>query len=210
MGRDVRCGAGGARARRRRAGSARRTRSRQRVLARVGAGTREQHSAVLLYEDGHLALAAVHGTTASDAEDWLATHVISDQGQQLDCDRDDGRFPLRVPLRAGDREPALIGWLLLGPRPDGSFYGRDEREALAAVADPVSRGIRIVQVREAREQRALAQERRRDRRIAALERKLAELASRLPNGANGRAAGSSPPTRTDRPRRRGATTTAER
>ena len=107
-----------------------------------------------------------------------------DQGQRLDSDRDDARFPLRIPLRADD-EPALVGWLLLGPRPDGSFYGRDERDALAEIAGPVARAIRIVELREAREQQARAQARRQERRIAALERKLAELTHEVSKPGDG-------------------------
>jgi hypothetical protein len=144
------------------------------VLARIGAGTRARRLAVLRREDGGLVPAAVHGTSAADIEDWLAGQVLDDQRQQLDSDRDDPRFPLRIPLCTDDA-PALIGWLLLGPRPDGSFYGKDERDALAEIAGPVARAIRIVELREAREQQAQARARRQERRIAALERKLAEL-----------------------------------
>ena len=78
-----------------------------------------------------------------------------------------------------------VGWLLLGPRPDGSFYGHDEREALAATADPVARAIRIDQQREAREQRVQSEQRRQQRRIAALERKLAELAASKSESGDG-------------------------
>jgi hypothetical protein len=46
------------------------------------------------------------------------------------------------------------GWILLGPRPDGSFYGKDEQEALSEIADPVARAVQIVLLREAREAEA--------------------------------------------------------
>ena len=85
-------------------------------------------------------------------------------------------FPLRVRLciESGD-EPETIGWLLLGPRPDGSFFGRDEREALAHVAGPVARAIHIAQLREQREEQA-------ERRLGALETLIGKLASVVKGG----------------------------
>lgn len=59
----------------------------------------------------------------------------------------EGDFPLSIPLRIGHQETE-VGTLLVGPRPDGSAPGKDEREALAEVADPIARAMRIVGVRE--------------------------------------------------------------
>jgi hypothetical protein len=67
----------------------------------------------------------------------------------IDCDKGDTAFPVRVPLEAEGH--GRIGWLLLGPRPDGSLYGKDEREVLAEIADPVARAIRVVALRAAHE-----------------------------------------------------------
>jgi hypothetical protein len=55
-----------------------------------------------------------------------------------------------------------VGWLSVGPRPDGSPPGRDEREALKTIAPSIARAIHIIQHREIRE-RLL------DARIGALE-----------------------------------------
>ncbi|HYG46324.1 MAG TPA: hypothetical protein VD846_00140 [Allosphingosinicella sp.] len=71
-------------------------------------------------------------------------------------------LPLRVPLRIGHRGEE-VGGLLLGPRPDGTSPGKDERQALEEVADPIARAIHIVRRREERE-RAL------EARLAELER----------------------------------------
>ena len=38
-------------------------------------------------------------------------------------------------------------------RPDGSAPGKDEREALAEIADPIARAVRIVALREAKQHR---------------------------------------------------------
>jgi hypothetical protein len=71
------------------------------------------------------------------AGDWLANALPGD-GQLLD-DPTDPLFPVRVPLRTG--EAPDLGWLLLGPRPDGSLYGREERHALTHIAGPISRAL---------------------------------------------------------------------
>jgi hypothetical protein len=62
---------------------------------------------------------------------------------------EDKLFPLRVPLES--EGAGAIGWLLLGPRPDDSALGRDEREAIDEIAGPVARAIRAVQRQMARD-----------------------------------------------------------
>ena len=59
------------------------------------------------------------------------------------------RSACRFGRRRSDSE--LIGWLLVGPRPDGSLLSKDEQRALIDVADPITRAIRNVTRREARE-----------------------------------------------------------
>ena len=97
----------------------------------------------------------------------------------------EGDFPLVVPLRIGHQQ-AEIGTLLVGPRPDGSAPGKDEREALAEIADPIARAIRIVATREAREAQAEARQRLHETRFAELEATVARL---LGAPKSGRAAG---------------------
>lgn len=58
----------------------------------------------------------------------------------------EGERPVRIDLRQEDGRS--VGALLLGPRPDGSLYRRGERAALAEVAGPVARALRIVSARE--------------------------------------------------------------
>jgi hypothetical protein len=77
---------------------------------------------------------------------------------------------MRVPLRVRHGSGAPLGWILLGPRPDGSFYGKDEQEALAEIADPVARAVQIVKVREERQKQQ-------DSRLSALEAAVAKLAN---------------------------------
>jgi len=51
-----------------------------------------------------------------------------------------------APLRANGI--GQVGWLLLGPRPDGSFYCKDERETLAVIAEPIARALATAMERE--------------------------------------------------------------
>jgi hypothetical protein len=100
--------------------------------------------------------------------------AVTIDGERMAARGGDGDFPIAVPLRIGHQE-AEIGTLLVGPRPDGSLPGKDEREALAEIADPVARAIRIVLLRDAREARDEARQRRHETRFAALEEKVARL-----------------------------------
>lgn len=60
-------------------------------------------------------------------------------------------YPLRLPL--DDEAFGHVGELRLGPRPDGTLYGKDEREALVSVTGQVARAIAIVRERGATEGR---------------------------------------------------------
>lgn len=112
------------------------------TLARVMRGTRATRAAVII--DGRLA-----ARLGQDGEDWA----------------------MEVPLKIAHQD-LVIGTLLVGPRPDGSQVGKDERSALAEIADPVARAIRIVRTREAHFARVEADAARHEKRLAALEARL--------------------------------------
>jgi hypothetical protein len=101
--------------------------------------------AALLVDGGVL---ETRGVARDAVEGWRAAW-LPPAGSGLQVDRDDPLFPARVPLEADGH--GRVGWLLLGPRPDGSFYGSDERAALADIADPVARALEIAGLRRARE-----------------------------------------------------------
>ena len=84
----------------------------------------------------------------------------------IDWDRSDPLFPVRVPLEAEGH--GRIGWLLLGARPDGSLFGKAERDAIEEIAEPVARAVQVVMRRQEREAEI-------DRRFAAIERRLTQL-----------------------------------
>lgn len=79
-------------------------------------------------------------------------------------------FPLRMTLRCP--LGGIRGWLLLGPRPDGSYYGADDLEALAEVGPPFQRTLILVAERETELTRQL-------RVIEAVNRTIATLSARL-------------------------------
>lgn len=140
------------------------------VLARIVAGVRASRAAALV--GGRVE--AVHGVGPDEAAAWLAGAPMEDDAARgCVADRSDPLFPMRLPLRIAHSGGAPLGWILLGPRPDGSFYAKDEEEALAAVADPVARAIRIVELRREREEGLRAEI---DGRLRALEAQVAALA----------------------------------
>ncbi len=79
---------------------------------------------------------------------WRNWNPPSREG--VDCDRSDALFPIRVPLEAEGH--GRIGWLLLGPRPDGSLFGKGECDAIEEIAEPVARAVQVVLRRQEREQ----------------------------------------------------------
>ncbi|HET7233027.1 MAG TPA: PDZ domain-containing protein [Longimicrobium sp.] len=119
------------------------------VLVRVCNALRCGRAAVFLGDEGRV-LAAARGVPADAAVDW--PDAREDDGPVVQ-DWRHPVFPVRVRL-AAERggTPVRVGWLALGPRPDGSGYGRDELEALAEVAGPIARAVWIVRARAEREE----------------------------------------------------------
>jgi len=86
----------------------------------------------------------------------------------MDIDEADELFPVRVPLEAEGH--GRVGWLLLGSRPDGTLFGKAERDAIEEIAEPVARAVQVALTREEREASY-------ERRFAELERMVAKLTS---------------------------------
>ena len=135
------------------------------VMDAVMQGVRASRAALLVGEK----VEGTRGVDVGEVEAWRsAWRPGAHDG--LDCDRRDPLFPMRVALEADGH--GRIGWLLLGPRPDGSFFGKGERAALAQVADPIARAVEVARVRE--NERA-----NRDDAMSALKRELAELRAEM-------------------------------
>jgi hypothetical protein len=137
------------------------------VLARVKAGVRTVRAAIVVGGEIH----GVFGATREDAHTWLAGFAAVPQPEKIACDPNDPVFPVRAALCTLQKSECL-GWLLIGPRPDGTQVSGDEREALVEVADPVARAIHIVGKRERQEGEIAALLGEQMRRIEALEARL--------------------------------------
>jgi len=94
----------------------------------------------------------------------------------IDCDPSDPLLPYRVPLEAEGH--GRVGWLLLGPRPDGSLFGKAERDAIGDIAEPVARAVQVALIREERETAYRRDIQSMKRRMQVVEERLARL---LPN-----------------------------
>jgi hypothetical protein len=114
------------------------------VLPRLEAGVHASRIALVL--EGRVV--AAHDISEPEAQAWVDRRPDADGDVAFDRDAEDPLFPLRLPLRRPDEEP--FGWVLLGPRPDGSFFRGDELEALEAVSVPLRRAIVAVREREQR------------------------------------------------------------
>lgn len=135
-------------------------------------------------EIGMRALAVVADSVHADSAAILA---LTPTGRELVAARDiddpqalaepgaidegDPRFPLMLPL---EDEDGPVGTLLIGPRSDGNRYNRDEREAVAAVAEPLAEAIRAARSRAEREHGM------QQKIISAVEERLARLEAGLP------------------------------
>ncbi|PSJ37405.1 hypothetical protein [Allosphingosinicella deserti] len=114
------------------------------ILDRIEGGVRPRRLAFVV--DGEVADA--RGIPDSDVADWLAAEP-SPGDFTLQFEATDRIFSIRMPLRA--EEGPLLGWILVGARPDRSCLSTAERDALIEIMDPVARAVRLVLKREERE-----------------------------------------------------------
>ncbi len=122
---------------------------------------------IALVVDGKLA--AVQGVPTAAAKRLLRSGETPEFDGLFDRS-DDALFPLRMVLRCPFGH--VRGWLALGPRPDGSFYGKDDLDALTEIAPPLQRTLVLVAEREIE----VARQRR---IINGLNRSMAALSERL-------------------------------
>jgi hypothetical protein len=136
----------------------------QQILAQVDRGVRAVRGAMLV----NGCVMAVRGLTVEEVDEWRTSVFAQDYKSDI-CEASDRLFPIRAPLvpSSGDEEP--IGYLLVGPRPDGSIPSRAEQQAIAGVSEEIARAIRTVIKREAREAEFVELIADNSRRIDALE-----------------------------------------
>lgn len=136
------------------------------VLARIEAGVRTTRLAALI--GGKVLMA--RGVPLEDVEAWSSG--ATPECKDGICEISDRTFPLRVPLTPAHGDTHTLGYILVGPRPDGSVLSKEEQKTLVEVAEPVSRAIRNVIKREQREHEIAGL-------IAANARRIGELEAQL-------------------------------
>jgi hypothetical protein len=150
------------------------------ILARVDRGVRAVRSAAIV----NGCVLRARGISIDEVEAWRTSRFAQDYKSDM-CEPTDKLFPIRIPLIPSSDREEPIGYLLVGPRPDGSIPARDEQKALAEVQESIARAIRTVIKREARELQVAELIADNARRIEALEALLAgrPLASGRPRTA---------------------------
>lgn|GEM_PF-5246790 len=135
------------------------------VLARVEQDTRAMRSAILI---GGVPAASRH-VPRERVLDWADRALPGGATPAPTFDPGDGLFPVRVALGVSSQfDDAPLGWLLVGPRSNGTLFGADEREALQGLARPIARAVTMIRMRELG-----------DARLVALEKGLARVARQL-------------------------------
>lgn len=134
------------------------------ILARVDRGVRSVRAAAIV----NGCVLRARSLSIDDVEDWRKSSFAQDYKSDI-CEPKDRLFPIRVPLVPSSDDEEPIGYLLVGPRPDGSIPSRDEQKALKEVSESIARAIRTVIKREARELQVLELISDNARRIEALE-----------------------------------------
>ena len=126
-----------------RVGSSRSTRHLCReVLPRINAAIHATRSAVLV--NGRIIAAS--GTTVREAYRWS----MHPTGKDYEWTKgNDPLFALRLAL--GGTGSAAAAWLLLGPRPDGTLYGREDRDAVRSILPALHNALITAAAREAQE-----------------------------------------------------------
>lgn len=114
------------------------------------------------------------GCGRTDVRRWVRSTELPDP-PLFSCNREDHLFPVRLPLRTAGHPRSLIGWIVLAPRPDGSIYSREERQALMDVEESISRAVEVARQR----QQAQSEERRWrvgiEKRVSTLEQAMADF-----------------------------------
>ena len=116
------------------------------ILAQVDRGVRAVRAAMIV----NGCVMCARGLTTEEVDAWRTSVFARDYKSDI-CESSDRLFPIRVPLVPSSDDEEPIGYLLVGPRPDGSVPSRAEQKALDEVSEDVARAIRTVIKHEARE-----------------------------------------------------------
>ncbi|HEX2762314.1 MAG TPA: hypothetical protein VHM92_00520 [Allosphingosinicella sp.] len=136
------------------------------VVDATSAGVHATHAALLVDN----AILASCGVPPETITAWRQNNEPTERELPRDL------FPTRVSLAA--ESTGRIGWLLLGPRPDGTPVGKDERETLTEIAGPIARAMEIARTRERRDAAFGAVLASVEARLASLEKGMARMGAR--------------------------------
>jgi hypothetical protein len=137
------------------------------ILLRIERGVRSIRGATVI---GGKVMRTRHAETA-DVEEWLKSQEGLTCADDI-CDSQDRTFPIRLPLVPSSDDEAPLGFILVGPRPDGSVISKDEQKALTGVSESIASAVRTVMKRAVQERRIDSMIEDNERRIAELEEKL--------------------------------------
>lgn len=135
------------------------------VLTRTVSAMHATRAAIILEREVKQAV----GISQADVLRWFVKFQPRADKQVLDCVPEDHIFPLRLEI---ETTAGAFGWLLIGPRPDGSIAGHDEQEALEKMAGTLGRSMRIVLTREQERQELMRLLEGHSQRIERIERLL--------------------------------------
>ena len=144
------------------------------ILPRINRAVHATRSALLTPQ---AKVIAVQGASKSDVQRWSRTALDGGRFVALRDGADD-LFPVRVALHCPVSGES--GWLVLGPRPDGSLHGKEDLDAIQCVLPAIRRALSWAAAREASRERS-------DRRWRELRGEVAELRARLNPASSGTA-----------------------
>jgi hypothetical protein len=135
------------------------------VLPHFNAAIHATRSALVL--DDHVTGSS--GVAVGEARRWWRS-AMRNTDSLGDADSGDSLFPVRLGL--GSASSGLAIWLLLGPRPDNTLYGREDLDAVRSTFPALKHALTSALMREALDAAA-------DRREKRLRMELSEIRTRL-------------------------------
>ena len=137
------------------------------VLPHINTAIHASSSAIFLDEQ----VKATCGVTTTEARRWWA-QAMQTESQLAERNACDTVFPVRLTLGKAPSGSAV--WLLLGPRPDGTLFGREDLEAVRSTFPALKHALASALMREALNASV-------DRREKRIQTELREIRARLEN-----------------------------
>lgn len=88
-------------------------------------------------------IAASYGIAGHKSRQWIQGRDVDNLRER---DSSDPIFPVR--LGFSSRASGPVEWLLIGPRPDGTLYGRDELDAVRSIMPALQQALASTSIRE--------------------------------------------------------------